>query len=269
MTLRDMLLALLAMLTLAPGCSQSATAPYIGVAPQGNASAGAHFATSTCAACHGAHGNSLSGANPNLAGQNYNYLLKQLEDFRSGARKAAPMNAMIGTVPKTAGQDNLKNIAAYYTDQSLDRKANANAHAPRLTKAEASTGYEIFQQGLPSQHVPSCAACHSTDGTGMAPMAIPSLAGQQSPYVEKQLKMFADGTRQNSPGHVMATIAKRLTPAQIKAVALYAQALRPKLIPGSGPKSYQAYVKGLAGQPVPGIPAGAVKGSKTATTTGR
>ena len=269
MTLRDMLLAIFATLTLTPGCSQSASAPYLGVAPQGDASAGAHFATGPCASCHGAHGNSLSGTFPNLAGQNYNYLLKQLADFRDGTRKAAPMNAMIGTVPKAADQDNLKNIAAYYAAQSLDRKTNANAHAPQLTRAEASMGYKIFQQGLPAEHVPSCAACHSPDGTGMAPMAIPSLVGQQSAYVEKQLKMFADGTRHNSPGHIMAMIAKRLTPGQIKAVALYAQALHPKLLPGSGPKSYQAYVKGLARQPVPGIPAGAVKDSKAATKSGR
>jgi len=213
------------------------------------------------------HGNSVSPTFPNLAGQNYNYLLKQMEAFRSGARKASPMNAMIGTVPQQKGDQNLKNIAAYYAQQKLNRQANANAHDPKLTKAEAKEGYDVYMRGLPSTHVPSCDACHGSDGTGMAPMAIPSLAGQHAAYIEKALKLFASGKRTNSPGHVMAMIAKRLTPEQIKDVSLYAQALHPDLVPGRGPKTYQAYVKALASQPVPGVPESAMKRPKTASAT--
>ncbi|HKJ09021.1 MAG TPA: c-type cytochrome, partial [Gammaproteobacteria bacterium] len=117
--------------------------------------------------------------------------------------------------------------------------------------------------------VPSCDACHGSDGTGMAPMAVPPLAGQHAAYIQKELKLFATGKRTNSPGHVMAMIAKRLTPKQIKDVSLYAQALHPDLVPGRGPKTYQAYVKSLASQPVPGIPESAMKSSETASASAR
>lgn len=256
MTIRAILLTAFATLAFTALQCRADSAPYVGVAPTGDAQAGAHFATTTCAACHGAHGNSVSPTFPNLAGQNYNYLLKQLEDFRDGKRKKSPMNAMIRTVPTASGQQNLKNIAAYYAAQTLNRKANANAHAPQPSARAAQAGYAIYQHGLSASHVPACAACHAASGKGMAPMAIPALAGQHSVYLASELKLFANGERHNSPGHVMSVIARRLTAQQIKEVALYAQALHPDLIPGQGPKTYQAYVQALAHQVVPGIPSG-------------
>ncbi|MEJ2060873.1 MAG: c-type cytochrome [Gammaproteobacteria bacterium] len=258
--------ALVLLGALAVGPCAFANAPYLGVAPQGDAQAGAKIATTTCAACHGVHGNSRGDTFPNLAGQNYNYLLKQLEDFRNGSYKAPTMSAMIQGVPKAPDEQNLKNIARYFADQKPDRTANANASAPKPTLDQAKMGYRIYQQGLPGAKVPSCAACHTAGGMGNAPMAIPALAGQHATYIEQQLKAFADGKRANSPHHVMAMIAKRLTPAEITDVALYAQQLRPGLVPGSGPMTYQAYVKARARQPVQGLPADAIKsgGQKTA-----
>ena len=51
-----------------------------------------------CAACHGEDGRSRSAGTPHLAGQDEAYLRKALSDFRSGARKAAPMNAVAGSL---------------------------------------------------------------------------------------------------------------------------------------------------------------------------
>jgi cytochrome c553 len=51
-----------------------------------------------CAACHGEDGRSRSPGTPNLAGQDEPYLRRALTDFRSGARQAAPMNAVAGTL---------------------------------------------------------------------------------------------------------------------------------------------------------------------------
>jgi cytochrome c553 len=239
------------------GATALAAPAWRGVAPQGDGANGAKL-TASCAACHGTHGNSVNATFPNLAGQNYNYLLKQLAAFRSGRRKAQPMSTMIGTVPKAAGEQNLKDIAAYFASQKLDRSAGANAKAAKLTPAQAREGYRIYQQGLPGAKVPACAACHGADGTGLAPMAIPALAGQHADYLQAQLKRFADGSRRNSPNGVMALIAGRLTPQQMHGVALYAQQLRPALVPGSGPLNWRAYIESQAGAPEPGLPASAV-----------
>lgn len=43
----------------------------------------------------------------------------------------------------------------------------------------------------------SCAHCHGTDGNSSS-SAYPSLAGQTTPYLYKQMKAFKDGQRKNS-----------------------------------------------------------------------
>src|SRR5689334_8804327 len=45
----------------------------------------------SCASCHSADGNSSVAANPKLAQQHPEYILKQLQDFKSGKRKSAIM----------------------------------------------------------------------------------------------------------------------------------------------------------------------------------
>src|SRR6187397_298108 len=51
-----------------------------------------------CASCHGEDGLSRTAGTPHLAGQDEAYLRKALTDFRTGARTAAPMNAIAGTL---------------------------------------------------------------------------------------------------------------------------------------------------------------------------
>lgn len=63
-----------------------------------------------CAACHGAAGVSPMGLYPNLAQQKEQYLAKQLNDFRSGARKDPTMNAMAGGLTDVE----IANLSAYY-----------------------------------------------------------------------------------------------------------------------------------------------------------
>ncbi|MBY0269029.1 MAG: cytochrome c [Burkholderiales bacterium] len=46
----------------------------------------------TCFACHGTDGRSVGGVPPSLAGQNRDYLLKQLQEFRDGKRPATIMH---------------------------------------------------------------------------------------------------------------------------------------------------------------------------------
>jgi len=66
--------------------------------------------SASCAACHGADGMSSNPLWPNLAGQHAAYLVKQLEAFKSGARKDPVMSAMAAPLSK---QD-MENVAAYY-----------------------------------------------------------------------------------------------------------------------------------------------------------
>jgi cytochrome c553 len=63
-----------------------------------------------CAACHGIDGMSKLPEAPNLAGQTEEYLVKALNDFRSGERK----NEMMSMMAKTLSDADVANLAAYY-----------------------------------------------------------------------------------------------------------------------------------------------------------
>jgi len=67
-------------------------------------------ASAVCAACHGANGISMIPMYPNLAGQKEAYLVKQLKDFKSGARKDPVMSAM--AMPLTDAD--IANVSAYF-----------------------------------------------------------------------------------------------------------------------------------------------------------
>ncbi|MDE0518492.1 MAG: cytochrome c [Oligoflexia bacterium] len=77
---------------------------------KGNAKLGKQKSV-TCVACHGANGISNSPIWPNLAGQKAQYLVKQLKDFRSGARKEPSMSPMV----KPLTDADIENLAAYYS----------------------------------------------------------------------------------------------------------------------------------------------------------
>ena len=46
----------------------------------------------TCTTCHGTDGRSVNSVPPSLAGQNKDYLLKQMQEFRDGKRPATIMH---------------------------------------------------------------------------------------------------------------------------------------------------------------------------------
>ena len=67
-----------------------------------------------CGACHGADGNKPAGPDfPRLAGQHYDYLLKALRDYKSGARKNPIMG---GQVSGLSTQD-MADLAAYFANE--------------------------------------------------------------------------------------------------------------------------------------------------------
>ncbi|NOX43955.1 MAG: cytochrome c [Gammaproteobacteria bacterium] len=64
-----------------------------------------------CVGCHGENGISVSPIIPNLAGQKEAYLVNSLKDFKSGARK----NGMMSPVAATISDDDINDIAAYFS----------------------------------------------------------------------------------------------------------------------------------------------------------
>ncbi|MCC7284785.1 MAG: c-type cytochrome [Burkholderiaceae bacterium] len=244
----------------APASVALAATDYLGVVPPKAVQPPA--AVATCAACHGATGTAIAPAFPNLAGQNYSYLLKTLEDFRTGQRKNATMTPMIATVPVAPDNANLKQLAAYFSAQRLDEAKTPGAATGPLTLEQAQAGYRLYFQGIAKADVPSCVACHSMSGQGDPSMAVPRLAGQNAAYLVSQLQQFAAGSRATAPDHVMAKIAKRLTAPEMQNVSAYLEHMRPSLLPGGGSTSYAQFVQANPAGGVPGIPAAEIAASK-------
>ncbi len=78
----------------------------------GNYEAGKEKAK-TCAACHGADGNSPIADNPKLAGQHYDYIVKSLQGYKAGTRKNPIMKPMADALT----QRDMENLAAYFSKQ--------------------------------------------------------------------------------------------------------------------------------------------------------
>ncbi len=178
----------------------------------GNAAAGKTKAA-VCAACHGADGNSPSDMFPKLAGQGEGYLVKQLIEFKSGVRNNAVMASMVANLT----EQDMADLAAYFSSKKITPGA--------VSEEFLAPGQKIYRAGNKESGLPACMACHGPNGAGVPAAKWPALSGQHSAYVEAQLKMFADGSRNNDPNGMMRDIASKMTAEEMKAVAAYVAGL--------------------------------------------
>jgi cytochrome c553 len=168
--------------------------------------------TAMCAACHGADGNSDVPANPKLAQQHPQYLVKQLQEFKSGKR-ANPI--MIGMASALSDADML-NVAHWLSSKNVKPGAAKD-------KDLIAMGERIYRGGVADRQIAACAGCHSPNGVGI-PAQYPRLSGQHADYAAAQLTAFRDGVRKNSVQ--MEQVAAKLNDREIKAVADYVAGLR-------------------------------------------
>ena len=70
-----------------------------------------------CVACHAADGNSVNPVWPKIAGQGDAYMIKQLNDFRSGSREEATMTPMAKAI---ASDEDVLHLAAYFSSQTTE-----------------------------------------------------------------------------------------------------------------------------------------------------
>lgn len=198
--------------------------------------AGNVLAVQVCGSCHGVNGQSQSPMIPNLAGQQKDYLVNQLQDYRDRSRSneyaVLYMWGMAG--PLTDKQ--IQELANYFSEQrpvKLNTQVTPNA---KLTR-----GKEIFENGIPGQGVIQCNSCHGRGGEGMA--SFPRLAGQKAFYLSQQLNVWQHPeqkrfmevggnvwdaktiTFSRPRGAIMQGIAKNLSDSDAEAVALYLSTL--------------------------------------------
>ncbi|HTY95386.1 MAG TPA: c-type cytochrome [Steroidobacteraceae bacterium] len=177
----------------------------------------------TCSACHGPNGNSTSAQWPKIAGQNAVYIAEQLQLFKAGVRVNPDMLKLVSTL----SDKEIDSVAVYF-----------QAQTPVGGEADATmwqAGEKLYRFGDPAREIPACTACHGPVGRGNAASDYPALRAQFGDYVARQLNDFASGARYSGAkpgaptsrnGYMMTTVARRLTPEDIKEVAAYIQGMR-------------------------------------------
>jgi cytochrome c553 len=195
------------------------------IAHAGGDAAKGQALTAVCAACHGQDGNSAMATFPKLAGLGEKYLLKQMQDIKSGAR---PIVEMTGLLDNYNDQD-LADIAAYFNSKTtqLSGSKELKVLVNSGEKVDAlALGTKLYRAGNTEAGIPACTGCHSPRGQGNSPAGYPRLSGQHSDYIAKQLKAFRAGERTNDGDtKIMRTIAERMTDAEITAVANFVAGL--------------------------------------------
>jgi len=163
----------------------------------------------TCAACHGANGNSSSDMMPIIAGLDPAYFKRQIENYAAGKRASPEMEPYAKEIQFLG----LDQIAAYFAAQK-------RVPTPiRNSAGAAARGKTVAAQ---------CAICHGPDGKGEAARLIPGIAGQPPGYLVQQMLLFKADTR--DPGDPMLAAKKalmRLVPnSQFPELAAYYSSLR-------------------------------------------
>lgn len=168
--------------------------------------------SATCVACHNADGNSTNAMYPSIAGQGEAYLLKQLQEFKSGVRENGIMAGMVAGLT----DEDMKNLAAYYASQTLK---------PVVADADEA-GYNLYVGGDATRGVTACIACHGVTGKGMDNAGFPAIGGQHPGYLKTQLEAFRSGARGNDLNGMMRDIASKLSDADIQSLSNYMSTLK-------------------------------------------
>ncbi len=162
-----------------------------------------------CVDCHGAAGNIDTPEVPDLAGQNPLYTFKQLADYKAKLRASDVMNDAVADL----SERDMADLAAFYAAQP----ARPALHPPKSPAAE-----KLASVGDGQRLIPACEACHGDGGNGNPSFyGMPSLRSQKAADFSAELTAFRSGQRGNDVYRVMRDVAKRLTDAEIAALAAY------------------------------------------------
>jgi len=195
-----------------PRTAVPAKAPVAGDSVAGQAKAEAE----RCVECHGPQGQGDGHTNPavrfaKLAGQHVDYLARQLQAYRSGARRHDVMRINAQRLEDA----DIRDLAAFFAAQAAMQGDGSGEHTSAAL---------LYRQGDTSRGVVACAACHGDEGR--APPTAPRLAGQDARYLEQQLADWRSGWRTETVAGVMNATTRALTDAEIRAFAQYLSSRR-------------------------------------------
>lgn len=186
----------------------------LGVVPTAHAqdaAAGAQKAN-MCIGCHGITDYKASFPVvyrvPVLSGQNAEYIVAALNEYKTGARKFSSMRAIAATLSDT----DMADLAAYYSQQVSASVKPAPETPPAPSEAVAA----LLTKG-------ACASCHGANYSKPINPAYPKLAGQHGDYLALALRSYATegNPKLGRNNAIMSAQVKQFKPAELKAMAEY------------------------------------------------
>ncbi len=126
---------------------------------------GKAIVNSVCIACHNADGNSVIAGYPVVAQQHPEYMIKQLKEFKSNARKGTVMN---GYAAALSDQD-MVDVSYYFASQKANKLAATNQETLALGEKIwwVALPAEPCRPVLPATH-PTVPACRSSTRAWLA-----------------------------------------------------------------------------------------------------
>ena len=178
---------------------------------------------SPCQSCHGPHGMGIDAMQtPRNQNLGYAYTVKQLVNFRSGARQDLTLGVM-GVFAKQMTDQDIRNVAAYLNTIPDDWKDLSDLDALKAGGTPVGVAYkgmEIVRYGKPSRGITACQTCHQYDGRGAGPI-YPRIAEQKYVYLVNMLHHWRAKERTNDPLGQMRAVASHLTDDDINNLAAF------------------------------------------------
>ncbi|WP_442909594.1 c-type cytochrome [Hydrogenophaga sp.] len=183
-------------------------------------------AVPACQTCHGAAGEGLAQAGfPRLAGLGAPYMQRQLAAFADGTR----VNDVMRPIAKALSDAQRVDVSTYYAALPAPAAAVSTAPASSMATSSApvSAGSALATRGRWADQLPACEQCHGPGGRGVGP-DFPPLAGQSASYLANQLNAWKTGARPPGPMGLMSVVARKLSEAEVLAIAEHYAALPAK-----------------------------------------
>ena len=165
-----------------------------------------------CAKCHNKQGwGRRDGSFPQISGQHYNVLIKQLVDMRENNRENPSMQHFV--MPEVLGDAQALADLSYYISKLLMTPANGKGRGKLQARGE-----ELYMD--------KCIGCHGDHGEGDNEKFFPRIQGQHYRYMLRQFKWIKAGERLNAHPDMQIRI-ENFTIEDSKAVVDYISRLKP------------------------------------------
>ena len=164
-----------------------------------------------CAVCHQPEGwGTVDGVYPQIAGQLYEVIIKQMADIRARNRDTPTMFPF--TRLEYLDLQQMADVAGYLSQLPMSPN-NSVGSGTDLAK-----GKRLYRE--------YCAECHGHQGEGDAEKGMPLIQGQHYPYLVRQFEWIANGKRRNADPEMVEQI-QGFSPGDIAAIMDYTARLSP------------------------------------------